>query len=282
MAFDFSGTRHGDPVTGSRRPSGFLSGISQTMGKKSPILQAADIQAEALENAIPFLEPFLNLGRQGLERFASSSTVQGLGSVIDQILNTDAFQGLVDQRQESVTNQLSSVGLTRSGAAAEEAAAIPMDVAFEIENLLSGRQGGLAGLGLSGATGIADLTTRVGEAIASGILGLEAQRTARSAAKDTNRANILGAGLGALGSILSDPRLKTNVKTNGKIGPLTLVSWEWIDETKGTVVEGMQTFGFMADDVEKHFPQHVGEFGGYKTIDYPALITELKDGTSNS
>lgn len=265
----------GRPSLSPAAPIGQTVSAAVAPQKTNPILEAAQIQADALQGAIPLFDPFMQSGLQGLGDFTQASTPQGLSDVIDQIMNGSLFAGLVDERRNEVESMLASGGLMRSGAAMDEAAAIPTDVAFAIENLLAGRQGGLTEVGLTGTSNIADLTTRVAEAIASGILGVEAQKTARDAASDTNRASIIGAGLGALGSAFSDPRLKENVQAKGKIGPLTLVSWDWIAEAKGTVIENMPTIGFMSTDIKEHFPEVVGNYGGYDVIDYPRLIEKL-------
>lgn len=245
---------------------------------REPILQAADIQAEALENAIPYFEPFYDMGLAGAQGYASAATPQGLDEMISQIMSGDYFTDLVDTRTRAVQGQLAASGLTRSGRALEEAAAIPTELAFNIENLLTGRQGSLGDMGFSSGSQIADLTTRVGEAIASGILGLEAQENARDMAGDTNRSNLLGSVIGGTlsGGLFSDPSLKQNIRTQGKIGPLTLVEWDWIPEAKGTLVENCPTIGFMAPDVKEHYPDLVSEFGGYQVIDYPNLIERLE------
>jgi len=41
------------------------------------------------------------------------------------------------------------------------------------------------------------------------------------------------------------------------------------------MIEKCGTIGFMADEVEKLYPQHVNEYWGLMVIDYPALLDEL-------
>ena len=74
----------------------------------------------------------------------------------------------------------------------------------------------------------------------------------------------------------SDPVLKMNVEKVSDIGPLSLVQWDWIPETEGTLIEGCGTLGFMADEVEKHYPHRVSEFCGLMVIDYPGLLDDLE------
>ena len=249
--------------------SGGLSGI---LGASNPFTEAANVQVEALQDAIPFFQPFLDVGTQGLESFAQGSTPQGLSDMIDQIINGGLFEDLVDERQDAVTSQLAAGGLTRSGAAIEEAARIPTDVALALENILSGRQAGLADIGFSGASNIGSLTTRVGEAIASGILGNEARRASDRATSKTNKSNIIGS---VLGGLFSDPRLKENIRKVDKIGPLDLVQWDWSKEAK-PIVKDMPTHGFLSTQVKEHYPEFVHQYGGFDVIDYPNLIEHLK------
>lgn len=281
------GNENSNSISSNGASGGIIGGIQDQLFGPSghPILQAAQIQADALQDAIPFFEPFLEYGTQGLEGYAAGATPQGLSDTIDQIMSGSLFGGLVDERRNEVQNMLSAGGMMRSGRAVEEGAAIPTDIALALEGVLRGRQGGLAEMGFGGATNIANLTTQVGEAIASGILGLEAQRAAAKATKDTNKSNLLGSLISGGASLLggfSDPALKENVKAVRKVGPLTLVTWDWIPETKGTIVENMSRVGFMADEVQEHFPEVVSEFGGYRLIDYPSLFNRLNNATTDS
>lgn len=75
----------------------------------------------------------------------------------------------------------------------------------------------------------------------------------------------------------SDPKLKENVEKISSIHNLNVYRWDWIPETKGTIVEKYGTIGFMADEVEEKYPQYVGEYGGFMTIDYSALLNELDE-----
>lgn len=279
MAINFPNTSRrraeGDEVPGAF--NGFFDYVTDQMG--SPEERAAQIQADSIKDAIPFLEPFYDAGLSGIEAFSDAATPQGLGDLIAQIMKGDYFVDLMGERERSVQGQLAAGGLTRSGAALEEAARIPTDLAFDIENILTGRQGSMGDIGYGAAQGIANLTTEVGEAIASGILGREASRRARDAARDSNRSNLFGSFVGGLGSALgglSDPALKENVRVYGKVGPLTLVEWDWIPEAKGTIAELCPTIGFMAPEVKEHFPDLVSEFGGYQIIDYAGLTERLE------
>lgn len=87
-------------------------------------------------------------------------------------------------------------------------------------------------------------------------------------------------GTGAGGQVsslfFSDPNLKENVEEIGEIGDLKVYEWDWIPETKGTLVELCGTIGFMADEVKKLYPKFVSTFGGFDVIDYEKLLNHLE------
>lgn len=247
--------------------------------------------------------PFLAAGagalpelQQGFQQ-QQGATLGGLDEMIAEIMGGGTFGSLIDERQRGVQGQLAAGGLTRSGTAIEEAANVPTDLAFEIENMLfnRGQQGevsriqglqnlvqtGLSAAGTSGGQG-GSLTTQIAnqlggigatrgqgltgsaEAIASGIFG-------SNQAQAQGKQNILG----IAASLFSDPRLKQNIKKIGEIGPLNLVEWEWIDELGDSFVKSFPTMGYLSTQVKEFFPQFVGEFGGYDVIDYKSLNKEL-------
>ncbi len=261
----------GFTAPGSRSTSSLSGALS---APKNPFADAANVQVDALNNAIPFFQPFMDAGLSGLEQYQQGSTPEGLEQILSMIMGGDTFGSLVDERTRAVEGGLAAGGLTRSGAAIKKHAAIPTDIALALEGILSGRSGALADTGFGASSGIAGLTTRVGEAIASGILGKEAQDSSRSAQKSTNTSDIVGA---VLGGVFSDPRLKENKRKIGKIGPLDLYDWDWIPEVKDTIAAGMPTTGFLSTDIKEHFPEYVSEFGGFDLIDFQGLINHMEE-----
>lgn len=185
----------------SNNPQNLDQWVSKMLGSKSKINNAAGVQGRALQDVIPMFQPYQETGLDAYNQYAQGSTPEGLDAILAQIMGGDAFKSLVDQRGESITNQLAAGGLTRSGEAIEQSAQLPVDVAMLLEALLSGRQGSLAETGYGATSNIANLTTGIGEAIASGILGTEAQKNAERAASQTNKYQLAGAALGGLGSL---------------------------------------------------------------------------------
>lgn len=70
-------------------------------------------------------------------------------------------------------------------------------------------------------------------------------------------------------SFLSDRRLKENVKPAGERNGFPIYEFNYINDPQVYV-------GVMADEVEKIMPEAIGEFGGYKTVDYGKLGFELE------
>lgn len=272
----------GIDTTTPKGPSVFeQAGTIQATGQT----EGAAAEVAGLQEAINLLDALMSGG----------STASGFGTRLDEIIAGDSFSGLVDERQRAATAQLGASGLNRSGAALETASAIPTELAFGIENQLFGREANLTQLiaqmlgqqGFSTAGGIRGAA----EAEAGGILGEEGFLLQQQQQKDQNQANLfsglggaIGFGIGgpvggsigsSLGSVFSDPRLKENVRVEGKIGPLDLVRWDWIPEVKDTIVSKFNTFGFLSTQVKEHFPDVVSSFGGFDVIDMGRLMVKL-------
>lgn len=229
------------------------------------------------------IAPFLQAGQGAIPGVESGATVGGMDEMLAQIFNSDIFGSLVDERQRGVQGQLAAGGLTRSGTAMQEAARVPTDIGLMLEEMLNGRQTnlmntglnaavGLGNIGQTNSSGIAGLLSQSGNAVSSGII-TDAQARAQGGQNMLNTA----ATIGSMFMGFSDPRLKINVEPVADIKGLNVYQWDWAPETKGTLVEGCATIGFMADEVQEKYPQHIYEFGGFMVVDYPALLDELEE-----
>lgn len=243
--------------------------------------RAIDEQRRQFDYIQELLAPFIQSGEQFLPQVQQGATVPGLSDRLGQVMSGDFFNELVDTRRDASQNQLSQVGLTRSGAALTEASRIPTELAFEIENLLFGRQQGLAASGQNAAVGqgglaqqsanaISSLQTGIGDALAAG-------RMAGAQAQAQGTSNLVNTGVAIASMFFSDPRLKEDMTPIGQIGPLTLYSWKWKNGVPEMI--GEMTTGFDADEVQVYFPEHVYEIAGFKAVDYPSLTDELRDMT---
>tara|TARA_R110000782_G_scaffold109339_1_gene198321 strand:+ start:705 stop:1655 length:951 start_codon:yes stop_codon:yes gene_type:complete len=267
--------------------AGGFNPLDPTQAPKSIFQQAGDLQSTAATGAAGAEVDGLMQALAQIQQMMDGSSGAGFGERLNSIIGGDQFAGLVDERQRGMQGQLSAGGLTRSGTALEAAGAIPMELAFDLENQQFGRESGFS-------TQIANLLASIGgakaggirgsaEAEAGGILGEKAYQFAGDQQRQQNNndmfsaiGGLVGGPAGAfLGSAFSDPRLKTNVKSIGKIGPLDLVTWDWVDAAKDTVVSKFKTMGFMSTQIKEHYPDLVGSHGGYDVVNYAGVMERL-------
>jgi len=128
-----------------RRTGGISRGIIQ---EQRPQLRADIGRQRGLTEA--GFAPFIEAGTGALQDVQRGTTVAGLDQRIAEILGTETFQGLRQQRTEDVRGQLAAGGLSRSGLGLEEIANISPDLAFQIENQLFGRARDLSRTGFTG------------------------------------------------------------------------------------------------------------------------------------
>jgi len=154
---------------------------------------AASVQAAASQQGLEELRrqfdigqgniaPWIQAGQGALPFLQQSATPQGLDEILSQIMGTGMFGDLLDERTRSVEGLLGAGGLTRSGAAIEEGARLPTDLALTISQILTGNAGALSTSGQNAAVGAgtaganfgantANLLGQQGNAVASGIFG---------------------------------------------------------------------------------------------------------------
>ena len=276
--------------------SGSRAAAAQVAGQQSGIDELRRQFGITQENLTPFIEA----GTGALPGVIQGTTAGGLDERLAQIFDTDVFGSLVEERQRGVQGQLAAGGLTRSGTAIQEAANIPTSLGLALEQLLTGRGTALAGAGQSAAAGlgqfgaqasggIANLLQQQGQARSSGII-TDAEAGQAGLSNIFGLLSGAGSAVGGLapaggtlskvataaGIFFSDPALKKNIEPISHIKNLGLFQWDWIEETKGTLIEKCGTIGFMADEVKIKYPQHVSDYCGFLVINYPALLDELE------
>ena len=237
------------------------------MGKdKNAGSRAAAEQNRFTQMGIDELAPFLQAGAEQLPGLAAGATVGGLDERIAELLGSDTFGSLIGGRERAVQGQLAAGGLTRSGAGLQAAAAVPQELALQLEQLLTGRSAGLAGQGLGAGSNIASLFANQGEAASSGII-----TDAESRAAFGGQVAKLASGI-----FFSDERLKENVVEVANVDGLAVVEWDWIPRTKGTIIADCPTVGFLAQDVQDRYPEFVGAYGNWLFVDYENLMRKLQ------
>lgn len=270
--------------------------------KKNAPVKAAEVANQQADRGLDELkrqfakteanvQPFFGAGIRNLANTERNSTLGGFADKLKKIFGSGALDPLVEERTRAAQGQLAAGGLTRSGTALETIADIPTELGLAIEQLLSGRQGGLTDLGFNSA----QLLGNFGQNSASQInsnLGQQGQNTAsgglgkaQAGAAFTNSAlGLGGAFLGAAGAAggigpllaFSDPRLKVDVMEVARIKDLGVYQWDWHPMTKGLKVAETPTLGFMADEVEEKYPGYVKEVAGFKCVAYGPLINLLE------
>ncbi len=126
----------------------------------------------------------------------------------------------------------------------------------------------------------------------SGLSGKQAYQIAQSqyeynksmqqaqAQSDQGKGSMIGTVAGAAGTaIASDRRLKDNIHKVGELGDLNIYVWSW-NEAGEIIAGNTPTIGFIAQEVEELYPQHVikNDSSGYLKINYEDLIKEVRNG----
>ena len=146
---------------------GFFSGLGEFFGfggaGKRAATQQIQAQQKGQRQAERRLRPFEQAGVDQLGALEEGTTAGGLDERLGRIFDTDSFSRLLAERTRAVQGALSAGGLTRSGTAVEELSAIPTDLGFQIEQLLTGRSRGLVDQGFTAGQDLAGIATRGGE-----------------------------------------------------------------------------------------------------------------------
>ena len=180
--------------------SSVASGLGSlfSTGRSSRIRDAGAAEVEGLENAMQTFQPFLDFGSSALPGLQAGATPEGFAGNIQDITSSGVLGPLINERQRASSAALGSAGLTRSGSAATEAARIPTELLFAIEQLLSGRLGGIGETGFAAAQGVGSLQTGVGQSIANTNLA-QAQKKTGDINAAIQLASSAGQALGGLG-----------------------------------------------------------------------------------
>ena len=252
-----------NPSKFENTPGGILSGT----GPRKDAREAAQAQLEFQRETRGLFEPIVQAGIAQIPELASSATVEGFGSNIGDILNSGALNPLIQQRQRSADALVASRGLRRSGAAVQEAADIPADLALQIESELNRRRQSIAGQGQTGASNLGNVNTMMGQ-----ILGQNAATQAQIGQNTQQNALAIG---GALLTAFSDPRLKENIEVIGSIDGLNVIEWDWSDLAfikfgfKGSSV------GFNAEEVREKRPDCAFIEDGLLKVDYAKVLKRV-------
>ena len=173
---------------------------------------------------------------------------------------------------QGLERSMASQGLSMSGSAMASAMKFNMGEAYQGLQTHLDRLGNWGSLGqqagIAAGQAMGNMYTAQAQGIADAYIG-------RGAMQGQSQA-ILGHGLGQQAdniakSIMSDARLKKNIKRIGKDGDLNKYKWEWNALAKEKFgLEGEDT-GYLAQEVKKVMPEAVTTVKGYMAIDYGYL-----------
>ena len=231
-------------------------------------------------------------GRLGSDSFADSlgeGISSGIAPILAQNLQDDkrtqlaaitAAPGLLGADQALISQAAQLGGLARG---VDQAALDAIAAQANQQNILDQNElnaylsaAGL-GSGLFGST-----TTQSGGApsalnqgLGGALAGAGLANTIGSAAFSPALGAGIGGGLGLLG-FLSDRRLKKDIKQIGThANGLAMYSWQWNDEAQSRGFDIYPTEGFMAQEANELYPQHVHVHpSGYLMLDYASLSNE--------
>lgn len=245
-------------------------------GRTSAAKDAAKASQQSQADFEEFAElfkPSIERGTESLGALEAYSSIDGFNDLYSDIQGSDLAQTMIDDRTTAVEGALASSGLRRSGTRLKEAAKIPTEVISSLMDTIIGNTQNVAQIGLGqGGNVLGGLT---------GALNASNSAAAYNAIPGDNRAattgGLLSLGGSIFGSLLSDVRLKKNIKKVGEYGPLDIFEWDWVsDEIKG----GMNT-GFTAQQVAEIYPAHVHEISidGFPllTVDYDSVFKEIEN-----
>lgn len=167
--------------------------------------EAAQMQSAAHNQVGEMYQPLADWGMGHMDQLGTDATAGGYGGSLGSIMQGEGFGQLIAERQRAADAQLSQAGLRRSGAAASAAAAIPADMAMQIEREMHSRRMGNMQMGMQGMGNVAGSVLGAAGANASGALGA-AQARQQGTGNILNLAGQIGgavAGMPGIGGMMS-------------------------------------------------------------------------------
>lgn len=177
---------------------------------------------------------------------------------IDKAKANPFYQSMIQQGQEGVLRNAGAMGLSRSGTAAT---GLERSNQAVLQNFINQQLGGLQGFANSPVTGqgVASILQNMGATAGSAAMaGINAQQQQQ------------GGLLGGLFGLLSDERLKDNVRPLWSENGHNIYSWTWNDQAKRFGLSG-RGMGVIAQEVQKTNPDAIGYQNGYLTVNYKKL-----------
>ena len=232
---------------------------------------ASKASAEQFDKFFEMIRPSIETGQEYLGKLGEYSTFGGLNDLYSEAQGSQLAADMISDRRQSLDGYLASSGLRRSGTALKEIANLPTAVFSGLMDKIVGNTQNMATIGLGqGSNALGAISGSANATNTASEFGMIPSQ---------NKQNLFGGLLsmgGALGgaALLSDKRLKTNIKKIGEIGPLNVYEWDWKDDSMNMVMRA----GFIAQEVQEVYPQHVHTFeiGGHEllAVDYDSVLSE--------
>jgi hypothetical protein len=243
---------------------------------------------DAEGRALSFLDPFTQVGQQGLEQ---SSFLGDPQAQFDFLQNNPLFQASLDNANRVTQASAASRGRLNAGDTLQQLsnntllAASPLidrqrqDIFNQLQfgGDIATRQAGIpqvTGTNVSNITtgtgrSSADLLTQIGNAEAGGIIGAQ---NARQSGLFGDIGGIISGGIGAgIGGLFSDSRLKADAQIVGFKNGYDV--WEWIWNKSASKMFGLtgKAKGVMFSDVLDKNPEAVSYQDGYGKVNYTMI-----------
>ena len=220
---------------------------------------AGDVQVQGSIEASQLLDPFQQIGQQGLDQanFLTDPNAQ-----FDFLQNNPLFQMSLDNANQNTLGMAAAQGRLSSGDTLQQLSNNTLLAAQPLIGQQKQSIGDLLNFGLTTAGNQGNLRTGQAAAEAGGIIGAANARGQRAQ-------NVLDLG-GQVASMFSDPKLKTNIKPSGIKNGFNTYTWTWNKAANAIGLQGLGA-GVMADEVKQKMPNAIGTRDGFMTVNYDMI-----------
>lgn len=222
-----------------------------------------------------------DLGLKGLAGLYGLPGYEDTLDLVGKAQGSPLYQAMVQQidqslmeGQDATGRQASMGGFLRSGvlakALAEQQQQAGVAKAGALSDVYQQYLGGISGLANQplNTNAIANMYSNIGQTRGQGIIGAEQTRQAGYQQNINNAMEVANMAGGLL--MMSDLRLKDNIRYVGDVNGHRWYEWEWNDKAKELGLDGTGG-GVMAHEVEQYMPEAIGEHNGYMTVNYDLL-----------
>ena len=269
-------------ITGSTAANAAREGaaIQADSGERAiEVLQQATAEGQA------FLEPFQQIGQQGLDQ---SQFLTDPNAQFDFLQNNPLFQMGLDNANTVTQQSAAARGRLSAGDTLQQlnnnalltAQPLIANQQNSIQNLLNQglqtatNQGNIA---IGQGTNVANTTTDIGAALAAGQVGAANARGQRAQGILSLGGQAASSPMGqslisSIGSLFtSDPSLKENIELIGTKNGFNIYTWDWNELANEELGLTGSSEGVMADEVNEVMPEAVEYKDGFMHVNYSMI-----------